>query len=208
MRTHASPLLLTMIFCFFSVFFTLPTHAAIKCWTNNEGIRECGDRVPPEYAQQGHQELSNSGMIINEQERVKTEEELQEQARKRAIAAAERRKQAEADKADRILLATFSSAEEIELVRDDRIRVIQASISLAEKQNEGIQQKLERRIQVMADAKSAGNPPSEASITDIDTLRRQIKNKQAYITNKQIELEQTSNNYTTKIDRFRHLKGL
>ena len=208
MRTHTSPLLLTMVFTLILVPFTLPVHAAIKCWTNNEGIRECGDRVPPEYAQQGHQELSKSGMIINEQERAKTEEELQEQARQRAIVAAERRKQAEADKVDRILLATFSSVEEIELVRDDRLRVIQANITLSEKQNEGIQQNLERRIQVSAYAESAGDPPSEALIKDIDTLRRRIKNRQAYITEKQTELEQTNNEYATKIDRYRHLKGL
>ena len=29
--------------------------AGIKCWTNNDGVRECGNAVPPEYAQQGHE---------------------------------------------------------------------------------------------------------------------------------------------------------
>ena len=24
-----------------------PASAAIKCWTNNEGVRECGESVPP-----------------------------------------------------------------------------------------------------------------------------------------------------------------
>ena len=27
--------------------------ARMKCWTNNEGVKECGDTVPPEYTQQG-----------------------------------------------------------------------------------------------------------------------------------------------------------
>jgi hypothetical protein len=31
--------------------FSLTADAAIKCWTNKEGVKECGDTVPPEYAQ-------------------------------------------------------------------------------------------------------------------------------------------------------------
>ena len=50
--------------------------AAIKCWTNKEGVRECGNAVPPEYAQQAHEEKSTSGMTIKRTERSKTPEEL------------------------------------------------------------------------------------------------------------------------------------
>ena len=38
--------------------------ARIKCWTNNEGVRECGNAVPPEYAQKGHKEVSKSGSLF------------------------------------------------------------------------------------------------------------------------------------------------
>ena len=54
----------------------LPASARIKCWTNSEGVRECGNVVPPEYAQKGHREMSNQGIMIKEVARAKTPEEL------------------------------------------------------------------------------------------------------------------------------------
>ena len=48
-----------------------PAHARFKCWTNNEGIKECGEKVPPEYAQKGHQEMSTQGMVLEKKDRAK-----------------------------------------------------------------------------------------------------------------------------------------
>ena len=50
--------------------------ARIKCWTNKDGVRECGESVPPEYAQKSHQELSDQGTVIEEQARAKTPDAL------------------------------------------------------------------------------------------------------------------------------------
>ena len=37
---------------------TAPVQAAIKCWTNKDGVRECGNVVPPEYSQESHTTIS------------------------------------------------------------------------------------------------------------------------------------------------------
>ena len=55
------------------------TNARMKCWTNSDGIKECGDKVPPEYTQQGYQELGKGGIVREEKGRVKTKEELQKE---------------------------------------------------------------------------------------------------------------------------------
>ena len=57
-RFYSLPLTL---FALLSISIPMPARAAIKCWTNHEGIRECGTAVPPEFVQQGHQELSKQG---------------------------------------------------------------------------------------------------------------------------------------------------
>ena len=46
-----------------------PASARFKCWTNHEGVRECGEKVPPEFAQQGHQEMSKQGVVVGKKER-------------------------------------------------------------------------------------------------------------------------------------------
>ena len=67
---------------------TLPAQAAIKCWTNKEGVRECGEKVPPEYSQSGFETRNTQGMVTEETERARTAEEI-EKAGQEAAAAAE-----------------------------------------------------------------------------------------------------------------------
>ena len=58
-----------------SLLTPITTHARFKCWTNSDGVRECGENVPPEYAQQGHEEINKLGITVDKQERAMTEEE-------------------------------------------------------------------------------------------------------------------------------------
>ena len=60
---------------------TTVSAASIKCWTNEEGVRACGTVVPPEYAQQEHEEINKQGIVVNVQERAKTEAEIAEDKR-------------------------------------------------------------------------------------------------------------------------------
>ena len=52
---------------------------AIKCWVNKDGLRECGNVVPPEYAQGGHSQVTPSG-TVREVEGAKTPEEMRPSA--------------------------------------------------------------------------------------------------------------------------------
>jgi len=49
----------------------LPASAGIKCWTNDDGVRECGNTVPPEYAQKSHRELTGEGITVSTTKRAK-----------------------------------------------------------------------------------------------------------------------------------------
>ena len=49
----------------------------IKCWHNQDGVRECGNVVPPEYAQQGSETKDKFGVTIGATGRAKTLEELE-----------------------------------------------------------------------------------------------------------------------------------
>ena len=66
---------LLIVFTLSGLTLSASVQARMKCWTNNEGIKECGDTVPPEFAQKGHQELGKGGIVREETERAKTPEE-------------------------------------------------------------------------------------------------------------------------------------
>ena len=184
-----------------------PASAAIKCWTNNEGVRECGESVPPEFAQQSHEVIKQSG-AVEETERAKTPEELAVEKAKADAEAEIKHAEQEKVRQDGILLATFSTVEDIERVRDEQITALDATISVTKTRNAKIQQDLDKRIEAAAAEERAGKTPNEALLKDIESLRRQTENNQQFIEAKHKEQESIRQQYGAKILRFKELKGL
>lgn len=129
--------------------------ARMVCWENDEGGRECGDKIPPEFSQKSHQEIGKSGIVREETERAKTDEELVEQRRLDKIKAQEDREVAKQKKRDDILLQTFSQVEDIERARDERVTALEAAIKLTQARSEKIEYDLDKRIQTAARAERA-----------------------------------------------------
>ena len=185
----------------------LPASAAIKCWTNNEGVRECGESVPPEFAQQGHEVIKKSG-AVEETERAKSPEELAEEKRVAEEKAAIKEAEQEKIRQDNILLATFSTIEDIERVRDEQITALDATISVTKTRNAKIQQDLDKRIEAAAAEERAGKAPNAALLKDIESLRRQTDDNEKFIEAKHKEQDTIRQQYADKIQRFKELKGL
>jgi hypothetical protein len=205
MKTHQSNLL----YLFLTILvLVLPgqAHARIKCWTNDEGVRECGSVIPPEYAQKSHEEVSDQGVVVDEKERAKTVEELAEEKRLADIKADEDRKAEEQAKLDKMLMDTFSSVDDIEMTRDGKISAIDSSIKLANKRSEKLQIDLDKRIETAAVEERAGKAPSETLLKDIESLRRQINDNKSFIAKKRAEQEQLRADYDLDIARFNKLK--
>ena len=191
----------------FSIGMT-PQAKTIKCWTNKEGVRECGTTVPPEFAQQGHEEINKQGRVVNEQDRAKTQEELEAAAKQ--IAIDKEKQQAEADrvKKDKILLDVYTKVEDIEKVREDNIKAIQRRITLTKSQIQKTQADLDKRIQSAAEAERSGKAPNEALLKDIENLRQRIKNNENFIAERAKEVEATRASFNADIERFKELKKM
>lgn len=194
-------------FAFVSIFsISMPAHAAFKCWTNNEGIKECGEKVPPEFAQKGHQELSSQGLVRKEKDRAKTKEELAEEERLAAIEAEKQKKVEEQARKDKILLDTFSSTDDIQMTRDGKIVAIESSITLTNKRSEKINQDLQKRRAAAEKEELNGKAPNPDLLKDIESLERQIKNNKQYIADKQKEIEDLKAAYKADMERFSKLR--
>lgn len=190
-----------------TVFFS---HSALayKCWTNSEGIRECGDRLPPEYAQKGHQKIGKHGLVKEEAERAKTEDELEADKLEAKRRAEEQKKLEAAKLRDKVLLDTYSNVDDMEAIREERVAAIDSSISLSEQQTEKLQTDLDSRMATMAEKERNGKTPSEAEVNDIEVLKRQIDNKKDFIAKKQEEKTSTNDKFASDIQRFKELKGI
>ncbi len=180
--------------------------ARIKCWTNKEGVRECGNRVPPEYAQKGHQEVSKHGITTKRQQRAKTPAELEAEKQKEIAAEELKRKAREQAAHDRVLLDTFTTAKELEIARDSKIEVIDARIAHTEnridrlQENRGIMQKEAARLE------RSGKPVPKKLSDDIRRVQRQIKENHGFVAEREQEKKEVDAQFERDLKRYRQLK--
>ncbi len=200
--------LLNLIIFFILCEMILANHvsARMKCWTNSEGIKECGDKIPPEYTQQGYQELSKGGIVLEEKERIKTKEELEKAKKEAVIIAREKEKERNKKAHDTMLLKTFASIKEIETTRDQKIEAIESNIKITQKRIIKLQYLLDDELnQNSIDKQIDGE---DKKFNNTESLKEQISDNKKFIKNKIDEQGKIKKTYMEYISRFKKLKGL
>jgi hypothetical protein len=177
----------------------------LLCWTNSDGVKECGDKLPPEYAQKEHKELNKTGNVVKETERAKTEDELAEEKKQAAIKAEEERTTQAQAKKDKILLDTFTSVKDIETARDSKINTLESSITIAVNRGTKLQENMDSRVNQAAAAEREGKTLPEHLLKDIESLKRQVKSNNDFITNTRKEEEEVKASYEKDIARYKEL---
>ncbi len=184
--------------------------AVIKCWTNQDGVHECGAGVPPEYAQQALEVKNSAGLTLKTQPRAKTTEELaaarateEIEARKRASESAARQRRTAADKA---LLQTFNSEEDLMLARDGQLQNLATQVKLTENHVVKLQRSLDLRISKAADFERRGKPLPPDLAQNIESEQKQIALDRNFIATKQAEQTAVKVRFEQEVARFRELR--
>ncbi|MHC8440626.1 MAG: hypothetical protein ACYYK0_00265 [Candidatus Eutrophobiaceae bacterium] len=195
-----------------ALFLALPTQAGIKCWTNNDGIRECGTSVPPEYVQKGHKEYSEQGSTVREVNRAPTEEEIQEEAkRKRELWEKERIAKEKLDaknKGDKALLDTFNAVSDLERSRDEKLSELASQIRFLKERNEKLDQKYQAALKDASETEELNEKLPENLKATLESLRNQLKNNNDSINSYAKQEEGMKQKYAQDIQRFKELKNL
>lgn len=201
---------LTVIIFLVGLLITAPHALAgtIKCWTNKDGIRECGYSVPPEYSQQRIEIMNERGIQIGVKEAAKTKEQLEEDARLAKLKQEELQRQEEAHLRDTILLNTFTIERDLRISYDDKIEVVKGVIDITNTGTRSLQQKLNAVQKRAANYERAGETTPEKVVNEINNLKRQIKDNEKYTANKQEEIKALNLKYEADLKRFRELKGI
>ncbi len=183
-----------------------PSMAKFKCWKNNEGVRECGTSVPPEYAQQGHQTVNKHG-VARETPKAKSLEEVAAERAAKAEAAEAAIEQEKRNKLDRVLLATFASEDDLVLTRDGQMAHLESQIRLTQSHLDKLHTNLDKMIDRAADVERRGEKPSDKMVGNIANVRAQITENEEFINSKRMEQTDIRARFDADIKRFRELKG-
>lgn len=189
----------------------LSVQAGFKCWTNKDGVRECGEEVPPEYAQKKTETFSDQGLKTGTTDRAKTREEIAaEREAKRAAeqaAAEERQRRAIQAAHDRVLLATFTDVKDIDAALDQKLALIDGYIEVTTKGMDKIKAQLDDLNKRAERLQKQNKPIPDELQSDIDALSAQLADKEAFIAAKEGEKKELSDVYHADKARFIELKS-
>ncbi len=178
-----------------------------QCWTDENGRRACGDRVPPQFAQKERQVFDGEGRVIEVKERPKTAEEL---------AAAEQAKKAEADRKraeveqrnyDRFLMSTFNSIKDLEKTRDQRLAAVDGRLQLTEKSVADNEAALKQLRDQAADAEKEQKKVPKRITRQIAEFEATLKDNSQALAKLRSERAEIDSKFATDIERLKTLRA-
>jgi len=205
MKIKALPILL----CFL---LPLAAHAQQRIsytWVDDEGVRHYGDSIPAEYAEIPKELINEHGVIVGHIRGKKTPEELEAE---RVAAQIALRKELQL-RADRALLSTYQTIDEIVMHRDRRIELFQAQSRVTELYLRNLDRRLAQLKKESAKYRPYSSDPSapmiESSLVQEiqdteDTITRHKSNLTKYRSDERTIIDR----FEGDIDRFKSLKGL
>jgi Domain of unknown function (DUF4124) len=172
-------------------------------WVDEKGVTHYGDQVPPEYASKGRSELNSQGVELR-----------QFPAQLSADAAAVAQKAA-AEKAkrlqhDQFLLTTYTTARDIEQLRDERLALLDGQIEIARGSAESIKQRivgLETRVRNFkpyAKTATARRMPDQVAEEIVRVLHERQSLENTLVT-KARERSEMNARFETDLGRFKEL---
>lgn len=206
MRLIFKTFLLTILFTGATV---ADTSQKLYRWVDEDGTVHYGDSIPAKYADVEKQVLNDAGVTVGVLRGKKTEEELAEERRQLELEQ-ERELQRRADKA---LLATYLSIDEIEMHRDRRIELFQAQARVTELYLRNLQRRLESLKQEAAKFQPYSSNPDAPMIdpvlaADLNETRDTIARHEQNLRRFQNDEANIVARFDDDIDRFKALKGL
>lgn len=157
-----------------------------KCWTNDSGVLECGNVVPPEFVSQGYEVRNEHADVVSKQAREMSPEErnrlLQEEQRR-----IEEEQQAKAQaEEDKRLLDLYPTERDITGARDLKVGRINKSIEITQKDLDSRKQRLAK---LQEQAERAAKRTDKVSQENLKTFQAHIDSLQTQIETIQVSIE-------------------
>lgn len=172
-------------------------------WVDANGQVHYGDKVPPQDAKQGRQNINNQGVITKVVPRELTPDE-------RVAADAQAKLQAQAQEAhekqvayDRYLVQSYASVADIQAVRTDRLAVLDAKLQLAQKSVDDT----EKYLTSLRGQQPASGKPDSALAKKIDTYEATLVESLQAVRSLREERSNTELKFASDIDRYKKLKS-
>ena len=176
-------------------------------WVDKNGQVHYGDSVPAEYAEQDREVLNRQGVSIGREEGTITPEEAAAKAAADKAARDEQKRKLR----DRVLLQTYQSVQELEILRDNRLELVDAQLTIQEQslsnlraQRAQIQRVAARYAPVNTGADAEPLPEDLAS--DLEQSASDIQTQETNLMRRREERENIRKTFEADIARYKELR--
>jgi len=178
-------------------------------WVDRNGQVHYGDSVPPEYAEQDRDVLNKQGVKVGREEGEITPEEAAAKAAEEKAAREEQKRKLR----DRVLMQTYQSVDELKILRDNRLELVDAQLTIQEQSLANLraqQTKFERIAAQYAPVNTGPDArplPDEVAV-DLARATSDIATQEANLVRRREERENIRQTFEADIQRYQELKAI
>ena len=180
--------------------------AGMYKWVDDKGEVHYGDRIPPEYSDKERRKLNEQGRTLEVYKAARTPEEIAESERLEALRLEQEKQDAEQQRKDHVLMATYSSEDDLLKTRDGKLASVEGLIQLTSRRIESMQLRMKQLTEDAADFERSGKPVPELLTRQIENIRIQTAENESFIVIKKQEQAEINERFQKDIQRFRELK--
>ena len=178
-------------------------------WVDKNGQVHYGDSVPAEYAEQDRDVLNKQGVAVGREEGTITPEEAAAKAAADKAARDEQKRKLR----DRVLLQTYQSVKELEVLRDNRLELVDAQLTIQEQSLSNLRAQraqIERQAARYAPINTHDDAPAlpDEVAADLERSSSDIVTQEANLVKRREERESIRLNFEADIKRYEELRAI
>lgn len=163
-------------------------------WVDSSGTTHYGDKLPAQEAGRNNTEMNNQGIVVKhnviggKKKDVADEQKLEQ------------------ERQDKILLASYTKPEEIDLARDRNLQMDQAALQALSSQKESVAGRTARNNKVAGNLRARKKPLPAYLSEELKTSKLEAANIDKQLAQRKLNMEATKKHYAEEKIRFISLK--
>ncbi len=177
-------------------------------WVDDKGQTHYTQTLPPTDAHRARSQLDERGIVVQEVDAAKTQEQLRQEAEQERLRKEQQRLIEEQQAQDRVLLRTFRSEDDILMTRNGQLQAVDTSIRVTQANIKRLKSTLEDMEGDAAQRELSGRPVSSTLLHDIEVRRQALKDAYRSIIEREHDKNRIRQSFARDLKRFRELKKL
>lgn len=177
-------------------------------WVDEQGVVHYTDQIPPTQVDKGHTALSDKGIPLETVPPAQTLDEIKRERELKRLRAEQERLLEQQRAADRVLLSSFRSVDDLIMARDGKLAAVDVVIGVSRGNIRREQERLAQLRSEAANLERAGKPIPPHLEEGIAKTERAIRDAYSSIVEREQQKEGIRVDFDRDLRRFRHLKDI